>query len=248
MVAGINTININSDLGEGTGVDELIMPLINSCSIACGGHYGTKQTVLETLKLAKKYGLKVGAHPAYPDPENFGRKVLAIPAEELAVSIKSQLSLFLSCCDELAMTINHIKPHGALYNHSAQDKETCDVLLQVYKELNLKCPFYSLPNSLLAQQKNYAIPIIKEAFIDRAYTKDGRLAPRNQVGAVIYEPEVAWKQLEQLINRESVNCITGEVVPIQASTFCIHGDSPNAVAMLTYINKQLQTLNKGANQ
>ncbi len=243
MVTNKIRIDINADLGEGAGHDTAIMPLISSCNIACGGHYGDKSTVLETLALAKKYGVKVGAHPSFPDKENFGRKIIDISPTRLVESLVNQVKEFLDCCKTLDVKINHIKPHGALYNYSAHDANTYKALLAMNNALDLNCPIYALPGSLLAKDTSCKIPIVLEAFLDRTYTDQGTLVNRNKANALITTNEQAWLQLKHLVLEQVVISENGKRVAVNADTFCIHGDTPTAINMLRYIHKQLPQAN-----
>ena len=116
------TIDINCDVGEGVGNEEALFPLISSCNIACGGHAGSKESIVFCLELAKKYNVKVGAHPSYPDKENFGRVSMNLSDDELILGIKQQMQLFMSLCSQMNVELHHIKPHGALYNDIAKDE------------------------------------------------------------------------------------------------------------------------------
>lgn len=239
----ITHIDLNADLGEGLANEAQIMALISSCNVACGGHFGDRSTVMQTLKLAKKQGVKVGAHPGYPDKANFGRRELNISTGQLKQTLVQQLDLFKSCCQDLELEIHHIKPHGALYNKAASDPETAAVILEACNLSNCELPIYCLAGSQMEAVfgKNYQI--IPEAFIDRTYNSDGTLVSRTRAGALIKTPQVAWEQLKSLIFKNQLKTIEGEIIKIDAETYCIHSDTPEALSILKYIHERLAELN-----
>jgi UPF0271 protein len=236
----IQKIDINCDLGEGMPNDESLMPYISSCNIACGGHFGTKDTIRATIRIAKEFGVKVGAHPSYPDRENFGRKSMDISTDKLIKSLSEQISLFLTVCNEEGVQANHIKLHGALYNDSSNNEELVDAIQTVYKNLNLSLPLYLSPHSILAKRMRNAVI---EAFIDRRYNEDGSLTPRTHTGALIEDPIQAWEQLSRMYLNREVTCADGKTISINATTFCIHGDTKNALEIARFIDSKLKSLN-----
>ena len=157
------SIDLNCDLGEGTGNDPFVMPLISSCSIACGGHFGNKRTIKESIELAEKYNVKTGAHPSYLDTKFFGRKSLDIPLKKLQDSIRFQLDLFFN----ISANSTHIKPHGALYNDLFHDLEKAEAVVEVFKEygnLYVFCQPFSKLSTVLSSKK---IKQIHEGFGDK---------------------------------------------------------------------------------
>lgn len=234
------TIDINADLGEGFGFDDRLMPLITSCNIACGGHYGDEKSMTETLHLAKKYTVKVGAHPSYPDKENFGRKILKTSRHELLDSLLSQLRLMNSLCQKNSIALNHMKLHGALYNVAAIDPDVSRMVLEALQILDKKIEIYVPYDSVFHHQIKTLFPVKLEAFIDRRYNDDGSLVHRSHKDAIINDPEAAWKQLFQIYKNNSVTSIQGKEIAIHAGTFCIHGDHENAVQILEYIHSELK--------
>lgn len=234
------TIDINADLGEGFGFDENIMPLISSCNIACGGHYGDEQSIIRALHLAKKYKVKVGAHPSYPDLENFGRKIMKIPLPELIDSLLSQLRLMQTLCKENNITLHHIKLHGALYNVAAIDEKVADGVLETLQIFDNKIEIYVPYDSVLHHIVKRFFPLKFEAFIDRRYSGDGTLVNRSHKDAIIRDPNSAWEQLFQIYKNSSVASVQGKEIVMRADTFCIHGDNENAVEFLKYIHSKLK--------
>ncbi len=234
------TIDINCDLGEGMSNDADLMAFISSCNIACGGHFGTRETIRSTVQLAKLHGVKVGAHPSYPDKENFGRKSMSISSSELAASLHGQISDFLSVCKEEGVNPNHIKLHGALYNDCSTNESLAEVIRGVYEGLNLNIPMYAPPNSALSSKIENTI---SEAFIDRRYNENGTLVSRAQPNALIEDSTQAWNQLVRMYVDQEVVSSNGEVIPMSAETFCLHGDANNARDIAEFIGTKLDSSN-----
>ncbi|GGG46226.1 UPF0271 protein [Croceivirga lutea] len=233
------TIDINCDVGEGVGNESKLLPLISSCNIACGGHAGDEETMANTIILAKKHCVKIGAHPSYPDKENFGRKVLTISESKLKKSLKQQLELFQKIIKANNANLHHIKAHGALYNQSAIDKDLANLFLEVVQDFG-NYPIYVPFNSAiekLALEINY--PIIYEAFADRNYDGNLKLVSRNQNNSLIEEPKAVLEHIKRMCLERKVKTIDGQLLPIKAETFCIHGDTPSAFKILTYLHNQL---------
>jgi 5-oxoprolinase (ATP-hydrolysing) subunit A len=228
-------MNINCDLGEGLPNDALLMPFLHSCNIACGGHAGNSATILKTIRLANAYGVQIGAHPSYPDRENFGRKVLPMPLDELKVSIEEQLSLFFACAQKCQVSVHHIKAHGAFYNETAKNETIAelfvDILLTHYPQVNLYAP----PNSIVAQMAcSKGISVLLEVFGDRTYEDDYSLVARSHPQAVISDALLAKTHIEHLLQGK-VKTIHGTILPLLGDTLCIHGDNPGAIAILQLI-------------
>lgn len=235
----VTKIDINSDLGEGAGHDEQLMQLISSCSIACGGHFGDEFTMKIAVRLAKKHGVKVGAHPSFPDKDNFGRKVLTMTKSELTEAVFDQLLAFYAVCETEDIPIHHIKLHGALYNYAAKDAATADAIVEAIVATKIRPNLYVQHGSILHKKAENLVPLVFEAFIDRSYNEDLSLVSRSNSHALIVEPEAAWQQLYALITKGIITTVNHEVKPIIASTFCVHGDHEYSVAILKYIHIQM---------
>ena len=234
----MNPININADLGEGTGNDEALMPMLASCSIACGGHFGDEESMRTAVRLAKKYHVKVGAHPSFPDVENFGRQKLTMTKQELRESVFYQIQRLVAICNEEEVVLHHVKPHGALYNYAAIDAPTADAIVEAILDSKLRPKLYTQYNSILYHKAKNLLPIVPEAFIDRRYTPELHLQSRSEEGAIITTPEIAWQQLLGFIKDNKVRTSDG-FKDIVAETFCIHSDHVNNVAMLTFLKEKL---------
>ncbi|MEX1190861.1 MAG: 5-oxoprolinase subunit PxpA [Brumimicrobium sp.] len=234
------TIDINADLGEGAGQDFKIMPLISSCNIACGGHAGDKESMNETIDLAQKNQVKVGAHPSYPDKENFGRVELQMRKIDLIDSLQRQISTFYELALAKNTTVHHIKAHGALYNKLAHDESTAEVFLTAISRLAIHPILYVPFNSVVYHLAKVKFHCKVEAFIDRAYNKDLSLVSRDNPEGLLKTPKKAWEQLYGMIMLGEVTTIQNDKIALEGETFCIHGDHPNAVEILNYIHRKLE--------
>ena len=237
----MNTIAINCDVGEGVSNEHLLMPYISSCNIACGGHYGDVKTMDNTIAIANENNVLIGAHPSFPDKENFGRKILKMNPEALQKSIESQLLLFKSRLDLVGAKMNHIKPHGALYNLITVDVATAKIFLKAIdkyaKSVFLYVPYNSVI-SRLAIEKN--IRVVYEVFADRNYNSDLSLVSRNQENALITDAVAVFKHVVHMYQHQEVIAISGEKKPIIADIFCVHGDQEKALSILIYLSEHLK--------
>jgi UPF0271 protein len=235
-------ININADLGEMAGQDEQIMPYLDSCNIATGGHIGDGDSMGIAIKLAKEHNVKIGAHPSYPDHENFGRIKLEINDDELLKSLIDQLRSFYEIAARNNVEVHHIKPHGALYHDLVYNEKKARLFLTALDELGIKTSIYTLKSGFLHElgQKKHKIHF--EAFIDRRYETSLSLVSRKHPKALILDKEEVWKQFYAMAFLNKITVISGEQFDISADTFCIHGDHPNATAILEYIHQQLETI------
>ena len=234
------TIDINCDVGEGIGNELALMPMISSCSIACGGHAGDDSTIKETIRLALLHRVHIGAHPSYPDRENFGRKVMDIPLDELQQSLEDQINRVSLELRKSVATMNHVKAHGALYNKAAIDAKTAQCLISAVKNTTTSIWLYAPYGSVLAEMAlKQDLRVRFEAFIDRNYNADLTLVSRDKPDAVITNSKEVLKHLLKIITKHKVKTIDGKSVDIKAKTFCVHGDNPNALRILKYLNKKL---------
>lgn len=237
------SLDINADLGEGAGQDELIMPFISSCNIACGGHIGDEHSMKATIQLAALYNVNIGAHPSFPDRENFGRIQMNISDIDLEKSLKNQLIQFYQIVKKNHQEVHHIKAHGALYNTIAKDEKTARIYLNTISKLGIQAKLYVPFNSVIHKLASSKYECLTEGFIDRAYNNDLSLVSRDHKEALHKTPEKAWKQLYDMAVHKKVNTICDFQAEIYADTFCIHGDHPNAKGILEYIHDQLSQQN-----
>jgi len=233
-------IDINCDVGEGIGNESALFPHISSCNIACGGHAGDINTMSEIVQLAQKFEIKVGAHPSYPDKENFGRKSMKIEKSLLKSSIQKQIKELESILIRANMQLHHIKAHGALYNDIAGDLELAMIYLesiQGYKDQVLLYLPYDSAIEIAARNQGYKISL--EAFGDRNYNEDLSLVSRNSTQAMIEEPKKVLEHILSMVIYKEVFTLNGVKVPISADTFCIHGDTTTALQILMYLSDEL---------
>lgn len=233
-------IDINCDVGEGIGNEASLFPLISSCNIACGGHAGDADSMREIIGLAREHGLKIGAHPSYPDRAHFGRISMKLPHKELQASIYQQLTTLQEILIQENATMHHLKPHGALYNDLMTDRRLADVFLESIMPFKSRCSLFVPYGSIVAQEaliQGFAIQY--EAFADRRYGHGYSLAPRKMSGAVIESPEEVLQQLVGMVKEKKLQTLAGEQLPIDAQTYCIHGDTASAFQILTYLAGEL---------
>lgn len=237
----MKTIDLNCDLGEGIGTDELIMPYISSANIACGYHAGDEETIRKTIELCKKYHVAVGAHPSFPDRENFGRTDMHLPGQEIYDLIIKQIALVDKIARKLEVPLHHVKPHGALYNMAARDKFLAPFVALAVKDSDEHLILYGASCShLISEGKNLGLKTASEVFADRTYNDNGSLTSRSKPGALIEDPDKSISQVLEMINTGVVTTITGKKIAIKAETICIHGDGVHAVEFAKTINETLK--------
>ncbi|MBP0904212.1 5-oxoprolinase subunit PxpA [Mariniflexile gromovii] len=234
------SIDINVDVGEGIGNESLLLPYVSSCNIACGGHAGNATTMRKVVKLAKNHRVKIGAHPSFPDFENFGRKPMEMPCVALYTSLKEQISDLMAVIQEENTILHHVKPHGALYNMAITDVRIATTIVEVMKSIALPVKLYVPYNSVietLALQNN--IPITYEVFADRNYNDDLTLVSRTEKNALIHDADAMFEHVFYMINNRKVRTITGAEVEIKAETYCVHGDNLQAAVLLKKLYENL---------
>ena len=232
-------LNINCDLGEGLNNEHIIMPLIDSCNIACGGHAGDNGSMIECVEISIKNNVKIGAHPSYPDKINFGRKKMDILPSQLSYSIISQIESLETIADSYGLELNHIKAHGALYNQMITDTELSNFYLNTIKDFKNKCSLYIPYKSeieKIALKKGFSI--IYEVFGDRNYNDDLSLVSRNNENALITDPESVVNHIKTIKETETVKTINGNYKKIKFDTICIHSDTNNSIEILKKINQE----------
>jgi 5-oxoprolinase (ATP-hydrolysing) subunit A len=210
-------IDLNCDLGEGVGNDEDIMPYITSANIACGFHAGDEHTMRETIRLAKRFGVNAGAHPSWDDRENFGRVEMDVSPEEAAKLVVEQIQILAGIAKKEAVTLTHVKPHGALYNQAAKDIELASAIARAVKTVSMDLILVGLSGSRsLEAGREVGIRVAAEGFPDRGYNTDGSLMSRLLPGALIESPEEVARHAVELIKQGGMD------------TLCLHGDHPRA--------------------
>jgi UPF0271 protein len=239
-------IDINCDLGESYGTfkignDEKIMPHITSANIACGFHAGDPIIMAQTVNLAKKHGVAVGAHPSYPDLLGFGRREMRLTLEEIRNYTIYQVSALQGFAKIAGLNLQHVKPHGALYNTAVKDEETSKGIVEAVKALD-KCLIIFAPSkSVLAKIATDAgLRVAYEFFTDRAYNADGSLVSRKQPNSIITEPSLVLSRTIKVLREGKVLALNGETVTLgKVHTICVHGDTPTAIKLTEVLKKEL---------
>ncbi|MGB5371067.1 MAG: 5-oxoprolinase subunit PxpA [Flavobacteriaceae bacterium] len=244
MENNTRAIDINCDVGEGLGNEAQLFPFISSCSIACGGHAGNRETMLEVVRLAIMNKVRIGAHPSYPDRENFGRKSIRLSAPKLIRSITEQIEILASILISSQQKLFHIKPHGALYNDIARDRDLATTFLRAVNDYREDVWLYVPPGSAIGEEalKN-RFSIKYEAFADRNYNRDLSLVSREHGDAVITDPKLVLEHLLSMVLQHQVKSTEGSKIDIKADTYCIHGDNPQVLQILMYLSYRLPNHN-----
>lgn len=236
----IYTIDINCDLGEGLDNEALIMPYISSCNIACGGHAGNRQTMKKVVALAMEHNVFIGAHPSYPDKENFGRISMDISDLELIESIRTQIKELEGILKEQNISLTHIKPHGALYNDIAKDRRLAKLFILAIEEYKGRVALFVPYGSIVGEVAlANGFKIKYEAFADRNYNTDGSLVSRTQDNALIQDPIAVLNHLRYMVTHQEVKTVKGDSIALLSDTYCIHGDAPSTLQILTYLSNEL---------
>jgi UPF0271 protein len=225
----------------GHNFDEEIMPYISSCNVCCGFHSGSLLLSEQTVKMAFKYNVAIGAHPSYNDKENFGRITPIIELETLKKELKQQILSIQKITKNLDLTLNHIKPHGALYNDLAKDKNLSLLFIDIVKEIDSSIKVYGMANSIFekkCQENN--INFISEVFADRAYESSNQLCSRQKKGSVIHSKSKILKQVDTLINGTIID-FNGNHHRVKADTICLHSDTEGAIDLAKLINEHIKS-------
>jgi 5-oxoprolinase (ATP-hydrolysing) subunit A len=238
------SIDLNCDMGEGYPYDEQIFPYITSSNIACGYHAGDKATMQRTVELAMQHNVAIGAHPGYPDKENFGRIDILhkkVNLGELTRIVQKQIVILQEICQAMGTRLHHVKPHGALYNRAARDDEAAQAICSAIQQVDAGLLLYGLSGSLMQKAAaNHNLTFVHEVFADRTYQTDGSLTPRSAANALINDTNTALQQVLTMIREAQVNTITGDTIPIKAETICIHGDGAHAAEFAKAIYSSLR--------
>jgi UPF0271 protein len=247
------SIDLNADLGEDCGDDAAMLDLVTTANVAGGGHAGGGAILTETVAAALSRGVAVGAHPSYPDRENFGRvsRFSEITPEALRDSITQQIAAVVVALQQHGGQLHHIKAHGALYNDAAVNPDVAEALLAAltsaeqfvaqYSSVSRSVlPVMAMPNSAFAElAAGMGRPVLFEMFADRAYLPTGRLVPRSESGAVLYDADEIVARVLGLLATGEITAIDGSRIPITVDTICVHGDNPNAVQITRQLRNAL---------
>ncbi|MCP9688676.1 5-oxoprolinase subunit PxpA [Escherichia fergusonii] len=229
-------IDLNADLGEGCASDAELLTLVSSANIACGFHAGDAQTMQASVREAVKNGVAIGAHPGFPDRENFGRTAMQLPPETVYAQTLYQIGALAAITHAEGGVMRHVKPHGMLYNQAAKDPQLADAIAKAVHACDPALILVGLAGSeLIRAGKHYGLTTRQEVFADRGYQADGSLVPRSQPGALIEDEEQSLAQTLEMVQNGRVKSITGEWTHVEAQTVCLHGDGEHALAFARHL-------------
>lgn len=245
----VKTIDLNCDLGESFGAytlgyDESMLKIVSSANIACGYHAGDHNVLHQTVQLAHSNKVKVGAHPGFQDLVGFGRRSMNVSPAEVFNLMVYQLGAIAAFAHIHGTTIHHVKPHGALYNMAAKDKQLAQAIVDAVYAFDSNLILYALSGSELSKAGHEkGLRVAEEVFADRTYQQDGTLTPRTQPNALIDDEKVAVKQILKVVNEGVVETVDGNTIELCAHTVCIHGDNEKAVLFAQKLKQEL--MNEG---
>ncbi|MBC8345569.1 MAG: 5-oxoprolinase subunit PxpA [Candidatus Marinimicrobia bacterium] len=237
-------MDLNADMGEITrllddGTYEKLMNYVTSINVACGGHAGDEAMMKEMIRLGKEKGVNVGAHPGYPDKENFGRIDVDMDQNELLDSVRDQIQILVHIAKENGVALSHVKPHGALYNCAVNDETIAQTIGEAIIQVDSTLKVMGLAGSkMLTVFKGLGLKTLGEAFADRTYESDGTLRNRKYDDALITDHYKAALQAEKLC-KGTVISLEGKTIEMAVQTICIHSDTPNAVAIAEAVRKEI---------
>ena len=238
-------ININCDLGENSKLhstenDPLLLEIVNSANIACGYHAGDKPTMEQTVKISKKNAVSIGAHPSFNDRENFGRKRINLPSNEITKLIIDQINILSEIAGKFRMKVTHVKPHGALNNMACEDYDLAKVISESIIKVNKDLIFLVPTGSQMEKAgKKLGMKIAAEIFADRNYEDNGNLVSRSKDNAMITDPEIAKKHVIKMVENQALDCYSGKQIPCEIDSVCVHGDGKSAVNTAKQIKEGL---------
>ena len=231
-------IDLNCDLGESfgaykLGLDDQVLPYISSANVACGFHASDPVVMDKTVALAKDAGVAVGAHPGYPDLQGFGRRNMTIPPREVKAMVMYQIGALQAFCTARGLKLQHVKPHGALYNMAGKDEALAMAVCEAIQAVDDSLILLGLSGSkMLEAADKIGLRSAREVFADRAYEEDGSLVARTKPGAMITDEDEAVERVIRMIREGRVTAVTGKDISIRADSVCVHGDSRKALAFV----------------
>ena len=238
-------VDLNSDLGESFGAytigcDDKVLPLVTSANVACGFHASDPVVMKKTIEMAAAAGIQVGAHPGYPDLMGFGRRNMAVTPDEAKAYTLYQLGALSAFCRAAGLPMQHVKPHGALYNMAGKDYALSRGICEAIREFDSDLIVLALSGSeLLRCARDMGLRAASEVFADRAYEEDGSLVNRRKEGAMITDEDLAIERVVRMIREKKVTALSGKDISIQADSICVHGDGPKALAFVQKIREAL---------
>lgn len=241
-------IDLNSDLGESygaykVGMDGEILKYVSSVNIACGFHAGDPMVMDKTVEMAVANNVKIGAHPGLPDLMGFGRRIMNVSTEEVKNYMVYQVGALMAFVKKRGGTLNHVKPHGALYNMASKDKKLADAVVEAVKSIDENLILFGLPNSEVEKSAlEHNINFKNEVFADRGYTDQGLLVPRSEPGAFVQGAKNCAERIATMVNKKEVMSVNNNPVKITADTVCVHGDNLKSLEFVKALKVKLENL------
>lgn len=241
----MSCVDLNCDLGESfgaytMGMDAEVIPKVTSVNVACGYHAGDPLIMEKTVALAKQHGAAIGAHPGFPDLMGFGRRQMVVTPEEAGAYVKYQVGALMAFAKGHGLRLQHVKPHGALYNMAAKDEKLAEGICKAIYSIDPKLIFMGLAGSVMLEAaERIGLKTASEVFADRAYNDDGSLVARSKPGAVIHDPEAAVARAVKMAKEGKVISINGKEIDIRADSICVHGDNPKAIETVIKLRNAL---------
>ena len=236
----MRSIDLNSDLGEGAGHDPEIMRFVTSANIACGAHAGDERTMRETVELALRNGVSIGAHPGYPDRANFGRLPMRMDALALIEEVAAQVRALADIAATAGARLNHVKAHGAMYNQAERDRDIASAIASgIFDDARGASLLVFAPpgSAMLERALAMDLRVAREGFVDRAYEPDGTLRSRRLPGALHTDPTAAAAQAVSFVKEGGVRAYDGSFLRLEVDTLCLHGDTPGAPAIAAAVRE-----------
>ncbi len=241
-------VDLNADIGESygawkMGMDADVVKYISSANIACGWHAGDPVTMDKTVAMAKAQGVAIGAHTGYPDILGFGRRNMTVSPDEIKAYVKYQLGAFYAFAKTNGVEIQHVKPHGAMYNMAGKDIKQAVAIAEAIKEFDPGLILMGLAGSKLVEAaETVGLRSASEVFADRAYEEDGSLVARSKPGAMIHDEDEAITRVIGMITEGQLTAITGKVIPVRCESICVHGDNERAIEFVKKIRERLTAM------
>ncbi|GAA1479595.1 5-oxoprolinase subunit PxpA [Gordonia sinesedis] len=233
-------VDLNADLGEGVGDDAAMLQIVSSANVACGFHAGTPTELLATCRAAADAGVRVGAQVSYPDRSGFGRRFMDIAPDDLFADVLYQIGALTAIARTVGTDVSYVKPHGALYNTIVTHEAQAEAVVAAVRTYGVDIPLMGLPGSaVLRRAVDAGVPVITEAFADRAYRPDGSLVPRSAPGAVLTDSDAIADRVVGLVTRGTVLAADGSTIEVDAESVCLHGDTPGAVSHARAVRDRL---------
>lgn len=233
-------IDLNCDMGEGCGHDAELLDLVSSANIACGYHAGDAHTMRRTAEMAVERGVAIGAHPGYKDRENFGRTEMSLAPGEIFDLVSEQVILMNDAAVSAGGRLDHVKPHGALYNQAARDRELAAAIAEAVAAFDKGLVLFGLSGTVcITEAEKCGLTAASEVFADRTYQNDGSLTSRKEPNALVQDVDRAVAQALQMAEDGAVTTTDGKIVPVRADTICLHGDGAHAVQFARAIRTAL---------